>query len=431
MDVVIVYERKQRELDNSLFLKIELEKRGLSCDVVQFYEASKFNLLNLSPPKVIVVPHLYNTLSMYRVFARFGHASHIVNMQYEQVLSKKWEELGAHTPKDQAKKGIHICWGTRVAERLSSSGIEDNHIKIIPPLHLDMLRPELLDGNKKAQLALDFNLSDKRKWVLFISSFTYANIDKNRMDMNESAAGIPLSDFPIIHTKSRVEILDWFKSALDIDKETLLIYRPHPDELSLDLVYDLQKNYSNFIVIRESPVKDWINACDSVYTWYSTSIVEAHFMGKPYSILRPVPLSDYFDSVLLKHGNFITDKNVFIDEYLTSGTTNFAINDFHMRQYYDVDPVLSSRVKLADLICDIIDGGNDIKVRFGMMYLNAKLKSILVVPVYLSTKIFRRNPFGNSSLLGLIFTEIKNQIASADERKALENRISARLENKS
>ncbi len=52
MDVLIIYERKQRELDNSVLLKIELERRGLSCDIVQFYEADKFDLLNAHCPKV-------------------------------------------------------------------------------------------------------------------------------------------------------------------------------------------------------------------------------------------------------------------------------------------------------------------------------------------------------------------------------------------
>lgn len=422
MDVLIVYERKQRELDNSVLLKIELEQRGLSCEIVQFYEADKFNLLNRYSPKVIVVPHLYNTESYYRTLARFGHASHIVNMQYEQVLSKKWEDLGAHTPKGDARKGIHICWGSNVAERLLSSGVSEENIEIISPLHLDLLRSSFLEVGIKNSLGSRFDIDSSKHWTVFLSSFTYADIDDNRLNMNESAAGIALSEFPIIHSRSRNEILNWFRSALELNSETILIYRPHPDELSLDVVNLLEVEFDNFFVIRDLPVKDWIQASDSIYTWYSTSIVEAHFMGKPYSILRPFDLPDDFDSVLLKNGSFLKKKDDFLSEYLDGGPKSTAIDDVFMKKYYSVDSRYAKDL-LADVICNLMSREGSSNINITSLYIISFFKSLAIIPVYLLSKILSKNIFGNRSLYGLIFTEIKNQILGLDEKKAVEARL--------
>lgn len=40
MDFIIIYERKIRELENALLLKLELEKRGYLCGVYQYYGKS-------------------------------------------------------------------------------------------------------------------------------------------------------------------------------------------------------------------------------------------------------------------------------------------------------------------------------------------------------------------------------------------------------
>lgn len=429
MDVVIVYERKQRELENSVLLQIELEKRGLSCEIVQFYEASKFNLFNMKPPKVIVVPHLYNTKSLYRTLARFGHAKHIINMQYEQVLSKKWEDLGAHTPKGEACKGVHICWGQNVADRLTKAGVPDENVKIIAPLHLDLLRPEFLEPRMKQKLSEKFNLNVDVRWALFISSFTYADISPNRLKMNEDAAGTSLADFPTIHTQSRNEILNWLRGVLEKDKQTILIYRPHPDELSLDSVYKLQKEFDNFIVIRDRAVKDWINAADVLYTWYSTSIVEAHFMDKPYSILRPYKLPDSFDSVLLKHGRFIQTQKDFESDYLNPyALKTKTIDDRYMDLYYKVDPLKPSKSLLADFILNLAKAQKKESLihTIGVYNFKAKTFSTLVVFIYILNsirRIFMGPTHNGGNLLFQLFAEMDSQIASKNEKLTLKSSL--------
>ena len=435
MDVLIVYERKQRELENAILMQIELESRGYSCNVVQFYEASKFNLLNINPPKVILTPHLYNTKSVYRNFARFGHAQYLVNLQYEQVLSKKWEALGAHTPKGHAQDFFHICWGDEVVSRLIEGGVPDYNIKVIAPLHLDLLRSEYRPCKSKLRddLARNYGLESTRKWVLFLSSFTYADIELNRLKMNEAAAGTDLSDFPEIHTKSRDELLRWFSGVLEKDTESLFIYRPHPDELNLVNVLKLENNFPNFRVIRERAVKDWIQVSDNIYTWYSTSVVESHFLDKPYSILRPYSLPASFDSVLLKYGDFITSYSQFESDYfLLDEQRSFAISDEHIKKYYKVDEVSPSFKKMGDFVESLLINEDTSKFYFDIkLYLVAKLKSLIIYPVFMFNKLKSGAPILNqkrgNGLFSQISKEIVGQVASKQEKEKIENRLKAQI----
>ncbi len=436
LDVLIVYERKQRELENAILLQIELESRGYSCDVVQFYEASNFNLLNINSPKVILTPHLYNTKSVYRNLARFGHADFLINLQYEQVLSKKWEELGAHTPKGLAQKFYHICWGDEVVKRLKEGGVPNENIKVFAPLHLDLLRKEYRPPQKqiKELLSDEFNIDSTKKWTLFLSSFTYADIELTRLKVNEAAAGTDLSDFPIIHTESRNELIEWFSRVLDKDKENILIYRPHPDELSLDKIERLEQIYPNFRVIRDKAVKEWIAASDVLYTWYSTSVVEAHFLEKPYSILRPFPLPETFDSVLLRHGKYIeTYDNFETDFFLSDELRTFAIDDVYIRRYYQVNAEAPTYKIFANFIEDLmviskadVDFSYDVKE-----YLVAKLKALTVYPIYGLNKMFGRlllnGIFSTNGLLSLLNKEMINQIATKREKDKLKAMLKATI----
>lgn len=431
MDVLILYERKQRELENSILFQIEIEKRGFTCEVVQFYEASKFNVCNINPPRIILVPHLYNTQSVYRNLGRFGRARHIINMQYEQVLSEKWELLGAHTPKGEAKNSTHICWGPAVVNRLIEGGVPKNNIRVVGPLHLDLLRKEFRENNSiKRELANAYNLDEKKRWMLFISSFTYADIEKSRLKLNENAAGVSLSDFPAVHTQSRNELLRWFGGILKKDKETIFIYRPHPDEISLESVYFLEKKFNNFVVIKSRAVKDWISASSILYTWYSTSIVEAHFLGKTYSILRPFELPSSFDSVLLKHGKFIKNYDDFeIDFFQDDENRIKSIEEVHIKQFYLIDEFMPSFELMGDLVEEKFRDQSDLSTRpkDSLKYWTAKIKSLCIYPVYAFFRLSIHVPnflkFKNKGIFSIIKTEMINQIATAAEKDNIKMRL--------
>jgi len=438
MDFIIIYERKQREIENAILLKIELEKRGYSCNICQYYEGDKYNIFNINPSKVILVPHLYGNANIYRTFSRYGKSNHLVNLQFEQVLSKKWENLGHHNPNDEAKKAIHICWGNKTKERLEKAGVPANNLKVLGAPHLDLLRQEYRSSNDrlKIEFASIFNIDPTKRWTIFLSSFTYANISADRLKMNELNAGSSLKTFPKIHTDSRNKILTWFKKILKKDSKNIFIYRPHPDELNLISVMELEKEFSNFRIIRYSAVKEWIEVSDNIYSWYSTSVVEAHFLDKPYAILRPVELPDSFDSVLLKHAAFITQYSEFEKDYFKNDSERkTAIDDFHINQYYKIDKVHTAYMKYCDFLEEIY---NSKKQNFNLTIKNkiiAKLKSISVIFVYFLYKNFKidldkyRKEDIKRNFFIEWFIEMDNQIVSDHEKQEIEDKLKNILNN--
>ncbi len=439
MDFTIVYERKQRELENDTLLKIELESRGYTCEIVQYYEGDKFNIFNINPPKVILVPHLYGNANIYRTLSRFGKANHIVNLQYEQVLSQKWEKLGHHNPKDEAQNALHLCWGEKTEERLKTAGVPLSNLKVLGAPHLDLLRKEYHKNSKslRNELGSLFNLDKNKRWTLFLSSFTYANISDSRLKMNEDSAGVKLESFREIHTNSRDKLLDWFTEILEKDTKNIFIYRPHPDELNLDSVIQLEEQYSNFRIIRYSAVKDWITASDVIYSWYSTSVVEAHFLDKPYSILRPLVLSESFDSVLLKHATFITEYNEFEKDYFKNDSERrTAIDDFHINQYYQIDKVRPAYKNYCDFLEEVYYSKKQNYTLYFKNKIIAKLKSISVVFVYflykhfkIDLKKYRKEDLKRNFFIEW-FIEMDNQIVSSDEKKEIEDRLKDVLQEK-
>ncbi len=97
----------------------------------------------------------------------------MVNLQYEQVLSKKWEALGAHTPKGNAQDFFHICWGEKTVNRLIEGGVAKDNIRVFAPLHLDLLLKEYRQNSMalKASLSKCYKVDLHKDWVLFLSIF--------------------------------------------------------------------------------------------------------------------------------------------------------------------------------------------------------------------------------------------------------------------
>lgn len=368
-NILIAYERKNRELENSVLLKLELEKRGHQCTLAQYFEADKFRGKSIGRPDLLVVPHLYYSKSVSRNMLRFGLAKHILNMQYEQVLSEKWENLGHHNPKGLATQATHVCWGPATAERMRSVGVPEENAPVVGAVQLDLLRREYLDdiAEMRARLSTLYGLDAKKRWVLFLSSFTYADIAPDRLAMNEAAAGIPLDSFVPIYSNSRNELLRWFEKVLQKDEDVEFIYRPHPDELNLNPVNRLKEKFNNLKVIPNGPAKTWIQASDIIFSWYSTTVVESHVLGKPYSILRPYPLSKEFDSVLLKHGIFIENYRDFEARYFQqSAEPKFAIDSKFIELYYSIDPEKPSFIKTVDLIERLLDKPAEFNFKFSL-----------------------------------------------------------------
>jgi surface carbohydrate biosynthesis protein len=436
MKILILYERKNREFENCLLLSIILSANGHECKISHFLDATKFEYLTRKFYDCLIVPHLYNSESVFRNIVRFGKFNNIINLQYEQVLSEKWEKLGHHNPKGLAEQGYHVCWGDITRERLIEAGLSEHNCITTGAIQNDMLRPEYRSDHLeiKQAMGLKYNMDPNQHWTLFLSSFTYADISEQRLKLNEDVAGISLLDIVPYYTKSRNKLLEWFDELLSKDFEGLFIYRPHPDELNLDSVYKLAKKYKNFIILGEGAAKGWIESSDKMYTWYSTTVVEAQLLGKSCAILRPIELPGDFDSVLLKKGDFITSVGQFIDVHKSNIFIKAIPDEFISSYYKNFDqPAFKNIVNLLSTLSKR-DEFSNVKVP-NIHYIKNQFKKLMILIIFKLRKydklfVSGRDLGSNNNFLARWILEMNNQMLTPKEAIDMENYLLVKMNNK-
>ena len=437
MNIAILYERKTREIYNDLLLKIELESRGHNCIISQMYEGDKF-IGGTEKPDVILAPHLYSTREIPRIWSRFGECDKIINLQYEQILSYEQIKESIFDPKGEAKKAYHICWGKNTHDRLLNAGINKNKLPILGAIQLDLLRDEyrLESYKQKEKYALRFRLDKNKKWLLFLSSFTYADAADAWVKMNENNVNASRENTRSLQSMSRKEILGWFSSLLDVNDEIEIIYRPHPDENFLASVNEIENQYENFHIIREDPVKNWINCCDYIYSWYSTSVVEAYYMKKNFSILRPIRIKSESEINFLKEMDFIETKEEFLENAIKYNSTGTSKTNIHLiESYYYVDLNQTAIVKYANFIESIYSNNESCEFKISSKELiKAKYKTFGVKIMYNLFKVFRERiklseyrKRTNNNYFIRWFIEMDNQICGNNELSLLEMELKERF----
>ncbi|MBO5082287.1 MAG: hypothetical protein J6C06_06745 [Lachnospiraceae bacterium] len=354
IDVLILYEHPERELENILLLMHELEKRKLKCELLQvpvnlFLRNKYYNKV-----KTVLVPYMYyNEDLYYGVYKIVGEASYIINFRWEQVLSVGVENDNDAFwyPKQEAINTKHICWGMIPYQRMLECGVQESNLFVSGALHLDFLRDKLKKYYKeKDDIYEEFGLDIQNKTILFISSFSSANLSEDRFEHLKMVMGEKeAKEFISVSVNSQKKILEWFEVLLR--KGYTIIYRPHPSEIKSEFVNRYKEQYSNFKVISEYSVKQWILVSDFVLSWISTSYVEAYVANIPCGILRPVKLSENREMTVLKTVKKI-DSYDKLEEFITE-TKDVEKNDL-VEKYYQIDDQYAY-IKIADYIEKIIN----------------------------------------------------------------------------
>ena len=422
MRVVICIERIERELENARLLKAELENRGfLDCKIAYFYDPRDFKWIPFRRPDVLIVPHMYNSKSFVRNVVRFGKARHVINLQYEQILSAEWNDLNKHVPQGLAKLAYHICWSDFYKNFLINSGVDSARTKVVPPLQFQRIlnTDSLYIKEIRNRLIKSHGLDGSRIWSLFVSSFTFADIDETRLKINELAGECSFKYEVFLHTESRKALLNWFECALIESPNNILIYRPHPDELAIEPVLELASKFKNFVVIKEGPVADLILASDIIYSWYSTAIIEAHFAKKPIAILRPIEIQRDKDVVLYDRVNFVSSYEDFQKIYsrpdveLKCGLDNvYGLKDSIVNKYYTVSrtPPVSDLVDIIESMSQeqSINGKSKYSIR---LIFACKIRDLSIAIIYILLKFIPLNKFKRTRLY-----EVAREIARHTNR---------------
>ncbi len=353
LDFLILYEHIVREYESILLLKAELERRGYTVAVRQLLDRKQLRYFTLFKPKVIVTHCMYDNESLNsHVYNNCGKVQKVVNLHWEQILSREQEDSPWFNCGQNARFAVHTCWGEKTRLRLINQGVPEKNVVVTGCVALDFLHKQFNGYYKtKEQLCRMHGLKPQNELVLYISSFGYANMSDEEVEELSKMAGLSFVGFRDTNKKTMETTLDWFEKALQSNHERAIIYRPHPSEWDSPRLEDMAKKYNNFVVISEHSVKQWVVACDRIYTWMSTSLAEIYFAGKTCGILRPYPVEVEYDPVTYEDAKFITTEEEFL-EHLTNEQKEYPFDVEKLKSFYDVDKELSY-VRIANLLSQV------------------------------------------------------------------------------
>lgn len=353
-DIIIAYENIVREYDNALLLKAELVTRGYNVKIVYKYDV----LFKARPKAIVVVPNCYTSenYDSYRYYLNMN-TNIMISLQYEQVLSERVEKTEVHIPKGKARDVFLFCWGENCYHRLVSKGISNEKIRICGAMQLDFLRKEFsgfyFDRN---EIAYKYNLDLDKKWLLYISSFSYVdNPIITKYTAKELKDDDFVNEFSALSIKSQKETLKWFEKLIQENKNIIVIYRKHPVEANSKEVNRLLAKYPDqFRDISELSVKQWVKVSDICATWFSTSAAEIYMAKRPLLILRPYPIEREFDVPFYFDAEYIDNYEKMINKCNAGGKEAFPISKEILEDYYLLNKEPAYK-KIADQIVNIIN----------------------------------------------------------------------------
>lgn len=369
-DFIILYEHRQRELENAVLLAMMLEKKGYKVAIEYRWSAR----ILFQRADVLIAPYLYQDKTVIDfVFQPFCHFKKVINMQYEQVFLKKNEDTLGDLPKDSAVHAAHISWGKNTTERYKKVGIKQENIFEIGHISMDLNMPKyrsvFLD---KQKVSKSLNIPIEKKWLLFISSFSCVGLTKTEYEKWKKQT-ISVEYFTDISYQSQPIILDYFEKFAYNHPELVIIYRPHPHEATCKRLNELQKKYDNFKVITNYSIRQWIVVSDYISTWCSTSLVDVLYAKKPCAIIRPISFSKDYDYNIFNDQNIISNYQN-LDDFFYNPSEHYMINSEPIAEYYCNDEKANTFEKLCN-VC--------IQVKNNKKFEHSYYKDIHVSPIYL------------------------------------------------
>ena len=353
LDYLILYEHIVREYDSLMLLKAELERRGRTVEIRQLLDRKKLKYFTWKKPEVLVASCMYDNEGINsHVYNNVGICQKVVNLHWEQMLSDTQEEEPWFNFNGNAKKCLHTCWGESTRQRLIAHGVPEKNAVVTGAVMMDFLRPQF-DGffKNKADLCAEFGLDPDKKLMLYISSFGYASMDEKEVKELSDMAGTDFTAFAATNRRSMATTLEWFDQYLASHPDVELVYRRHPSEWNCPELLALAEKHSNFHIIFEYSVKQWIVAADVIGIWMSTALAEVYFAGKSCLILRPSPIEHEFDPVIYKDAAYITDYAAF-EAAADAEAAPFPIEKEMIEGYFDASDV-PAYIRMADLLEEV------------------------------------------------------------------------------
>lgn len=313
VDVLIIYEHKNRELESAIRLAVLLEKNGITSEIKQWGWNEAVAEFQISP-KILVVPWCYDTKDLNKWLNYRGQLNknrmQILNLHCEQVVFN--DAIDFYLPKGESKTIHHISWGPNYTKLLAKSNINDKLIHETGSIRLDFFKKQYCET--RDNLAIKYNLDSQKKWILLVGNFSQMSLSEDRIKELTNRGIDGIREGKEIASTSFVKICNWYKKILEdkeISKKIEFIYRPHPSEEKKNLLLEFEKKYSNFHYIGENAIRDWYINSQLALVWTSTSSVEAFCAGIPVKALRPINIPENIKIDLVEKLDKITTYDEF------------------------------------------------------------------------------------------------------------------------
>lgn len=372
MDILIYTEVENRELDAACLIKAEMERRGYSVALERYNRICEAGNMLIYRPKMIILPWLYDPNFLFN-FINENKAGKlkIVNLQSEQILSDNFIQNNYHMPKKECRDGYHLAWGRVTRDRFLKNGIAKDHVIEAGNINMDFNSDNFLKVYKtKKELSDEYHLDYNKKWGIFISSFTHPSMTE--AEKKSYLERFPfLEEFVDVSQNSQKILLEWFQRFVDENEDYEFIYRPHPVELNNKIISEIERKHSNFHVVQELSVRQWINVCEYNLTWFSTSIADVFFQKKSCAVLRPLRIPKEADCELFYECETISEYKDFLKYMKERQKTPFPIKKERITSYYGKQECGTIYKRFCDQLEYILKS----KEKMSEMKLNCSLRS--------------------------------------------------------
>ena len=348
IDFLITYEVKGRELEYLTLLMYELNRRGYKVALAPANALWGWGIRYCAEVVIGAGVRLLKTnFGNGAVFRKF------LELTPEQVYTNEWKHKVEE--RDDIRKCVIVnAWGEKFKDTLIyEQKMPQSRVVVYGHPALDFCKRRFVSYYmEKSELAKKYHIDSSQQWNLFISSFTLGAMGESGVKEYDRLHGtMGTHELFLLENKTIEVLVKWFTKIVEEKKDHIIIYRPHPVELIDKRWLELEKIHENFRIIRGESVRQWIKASERVYSWISTSTVEAYYMGKSAYLLRPIRINPLFDMEIFKYPQKAI--NSYHDFYKSIATSEVdgehIIFDESISEYYSFDADAYTYERLADL----------------------------------------------------------------------------------
>lgn len=358
LDFLFIYEHKVRELENLCLMKYELDRRGYKTEIIYINDAE-----NALSPKILYKTKVLCTMACYHNKTLRWHVKDFI--EFEKIIDLQWENIVY--PKDEHRVGayknyrgigkdvVRVSWGKQNETRLLETvQMDPEKVKVIGHVGMDFLRYPLSRYYiSRKELFDKYGIEQGKKVILFASPYYGDNLSQQYIDDMCNRFGDNWVDYYHFMCESQKIVLKWFEQLCTENKDTIIIFRPHPGHTSL-MADAMAEKYENFKVIGLESVKQWIVSCDKVFTGNSSVVVEAFFAKKDCQLLFPLETTDGFELKLIEDSTKIRTYSEF-EKAVGENNNPFPTPRESIEEIYLVDWKEPSYIKFANMAEEVLN----------------------------------------------------------------------------